>query len=160
MSTGVAQTIVGFARDEDGDHVALLDCGHRRHVRHRPPLSSYPWVLEESGRNARIGAALECARCLRREPPASLAPYRQTASFDETSLPGGLLRDHQTKAGVWARVCVTAGALTLELAAPAGARVTVTPDAPALIPPTLRHAVRLDGPVRFHVEFLRPDATG
>ncbi|MCB1185380.1 DUF3565 domain-containing protein, partial [bacterium] len=31
-------TITGFIQDEAGDWIALLACGHRRHVRHRPPL--------------------------------------------------------------------------------------------------------------------------
>lgn len=34
---GIGRRIVGFDRDEEGDWVALLECGHRQHVRHRPP---------------------------------------------------------------------------------------------------------------------------
>ncbi len=34
----VERRITGFAQDDVGDWVALLDCHHRQHVRHHPPL--------------------------------------------------------------------------------------------------------------------------
>lgn len=61
--------MVGFHRDEEGDWVAHLDCGHNQHVRHRPPFQMRAWVLEESGRQGRVGAPLECPLCDRGEPP-------------------------------------------------------------------------------------------
>ena len=61
--------MVGFHRDEEGDWVAHLECGHTQHVRHRPPFQLRPWVLDESSRQARIGAPLECPLCDRGEPP-------------------------------------------------------------------------------------------
>lgn len=60
--------MVGFHCDEEGDWVAHLDCGHRQHVRHRPPFQNRPWVLDEAGRAARLGALLECPLCDRGEP--------------------------------------------------------------------------------------------
>lgn len=57
------RAIVGFAQDEEGHWVALLECGHGQHVRHDPPLVSRPWVLSAEGRAARLGARLRCARC-------------------------------------------------------------------------------------------------
>ena len=57
------RAIVGFEQDESGDWVALLECGHRQHVRHRPPWQERPWVLTDDGRNGRIGAPLECPPC-------------------------------------------------------------------------------------------------
>jgi hypothetical protein len=55
--------IVGFYEDIAGDFVAMLECGHEQHVRHRPPFAERPWVLSEEGRRAKIGAALECRLC-------------------------------------------------------------------------------------------------
>jgi hypothetical protein len=55
--------IVAFRRDEQGDWIAELDCGHERHVRHDPPMESHTWVLDEASRRARIGAPIECGRC-------------------------------------------------------------------------------------------------
>lgn len=57
------RTIIGFDRDEEGDWVALLECGHTQHVRHNPPLVSRPWVLTEAGRRRFLGHELDCKRC-------------------------------------------------------------------------------------------------
>jgi hypothetical protein len=59
----VQRAIVGFEHDEVGDWVALLECGHRQHVRHRPPWQERPWVLSPEGRQGRLGGPLECAEC-------------------------------------------------------------------------------------------------
>lgn len=55
--------MVGFEQDEVGDWVALLECGHRQHVRHRPPWQEHEWVLTTAGRQGRLGSPLECADC-------------------------------------------------------------------------------------------------
>ena len=64
------RAIVGFRQDDEGHWVAELECGHRQHVRHEPPLQSRPWVLSEAGRASRLGTTLPCMRCLLGEPPA------------------------------------------------------------------------------------------
>lgn len=55
--------ITAFRRDEEGHWVAELECGHRQHVRHDPPLVSREWVLTPAGRRSRIGAELNCKLC-------------------------------------------------------------------------------------------------
>jgi hypothetical protein len=57
------QTIVGFRRDEQGDWVAELECGHGQHVRHRPPWEMRPWVVTPEGRREHLGKMLRCVRC-------------------------------------------------------------------------------------------------
>jgi hypothetical protein len=57
------QAIVGFHKDELGDWVAELACGHGQHVRHNPPWQNRPWVQTEEGRNSRLGYKLECKKC-------------------------------------------------------------------------------------------------
>jgi hypothetical protein len=52
--------IIGFHKDEDGDWVAELECGHNQHVRHEPPWVNRPWVVTEQGRAAFIGRDLPC----------------------------------------------------------------------------------------------------
>lgn len=54
---------MGFDRDDVGDWVALLECGHRQHVRHRPPWQERPWVLTPEGRQGRLGMPLNCVLC-------------------------------------------------------------------------------------------------
>lgn len=57
------QPIVGFHRDERGDWVADLACGHGQHVRHQPPFASRPWTLTEEGRRRHLGQTLNCKTC-------------------------------------------------------------------------------------------------
>ena len=57
------QRIVGFERDDEGHWRAELECGHRQHVRHDPPLVTRAWVLSEQGRASRLGLELDCKLC-------------------------------------------------------------------------------------------------
>jgi hypothetical protein len=59
----VRRTITGFVQDDEGDWVALLDCLHRQHVRHRPPFQDRAWVLVDAERHARVGTEIECPLC-------------------------------------------------------------------------------------------------
>jgi tellurite methyltransferase len=158
----VARKMLSFERDESsagaGAWVVLLDCGHRRHVRHRPPLSSYPWIDDADARAQAIGDRIECERCVQRIWPDDLESYHATAIFDEHTVPAGLLGDHQTKAGVWGRLEVLSGALTLVFVTPLDERVHVVAGEWAAIPPELRHHVELEGGVRFRVQFCRRTA--
>ncbi|MBC7809441.1 MAG: DUF3565 domain-containing protein [Akkermansiaceae bacterium] len=58
--------ITDFHRDEQGDWVARLECGHGQHIRHNPPWMVHPWVATPEGRERWIGAELECRDCDRR----------------------------------------------------------------------------------------------
>lgn len=55
--------IVGFEQDELGDWVALLECGHSRHVRHDPPWQAREWVTSAAGREGHLGTRLACREC-------------------------------------------------------------------------------------------------
>jgi hypothetical protein len=59
----VERAIVGFYLDAQGEWVAELACGHQQHVRHQPPFHLRPWVLEDEGRQRRLGTPLECRLC-------------------------------------------------------------------------------------------------
>lgn len=65
------QKICDFEKDDEDHWRAILECGHRQHLRHNPPMTTRPWVLTEAGRAERIGFELECKRC-DEEPDASL----------------------------------------------------------------------------------------
>jgi hypothetical protein len=57
------QPVVGYHRDEHGDWVADLACGHGQHVRHQPLMTTRAWVLTEAGRTGRLVTMLNCQRC-------------------------------------------------------------------------------------------------
>jgi hypothetical protein len=59
----VERRIAGFALDDEGHWVALLDCGHRQHTRHRPPFERRDWVLTPEGRASRLGLSVDCKLC-------------------------------------------------------------------------------------------------
>ena len=64
------RAIVGFHQDERGDWIAELACGHRRHVRHRPPFEVREWVVDDASRQARLGTPIDCGRCDQELPEA------------------------------------------------------------------------------------------
>ena len=55
--------IISFIQDDEGHWVADLECGHRQHMRHRPPFESRPWVTTPEGRTSRIGVEVNCKKC-------------------------------------------------------------------------------------------------
>lgn len=59
----VEQAMVDFFQDAEQHWVAVLACGHRQHVRHRPPLVERHWVLSVEGRRSRLGQRLWCKHC-------------------------------------------------------------------------------------------------
>lgn len=67
------RAMIGYVQDEAADWVARLSCGHRQHVRHRPPFFLRPWTQTKEGRQAMLGQLLDCVRCDRGEPPEELA---------------------------------------------------------------------------------------
>ena len=146
--------VTGFGLDAEGDWFAILNCGHRQHVRHRPPFFERPWVTTESGRNGKLGTMLDCVRCDRFELPDAFVLYKKTPIFTEHTIPAAFKKDHSTKAGVWARINVLAGrlryivdALDTDMALHAGT--------PGIIQPEVPHRVEPQGPVRFFLEMYR-----
>lgn len=154
MTTGIPRKMLSFSPDGDA-WIAALDCGHNRHVRHRPPLSSFPWIDDAEGRRAHVGQLIECGRCAQRIWPECAEPYHSTNVFDQHTVPAGLLADHRTKPRVWGRLEVLSGTLVLCFVEPLDERVTVATGEWAAIPPELPHHVELSGPVEFRVVFCR-----
>ena len=145
--------ITGFVEDEAGDPVAQLECGHRRHVRHDPPLSERPWVLDPAERSARIGTLLGCARCQRRELPEGFIEYKRTATFTEETLPAGLRSRHTTKPGIWALIHVERGRLRYRIHEPFHEEQILEPGTAGVVLPDVPHEVEPLGPVRVAVAF-------
>jgi hypothetical protein len=67
----IPRRIVSFHRDDQGDWVARLECGHNQHVRHNAPWFNRPWVVSGDGREAMLGQTLSCHKCATGAPPDS-----------------------------------------------------------------------------------------
>lgn len=151
--------VTAFDRDADGHWVARLDCHHLQHVRHHPPQFDRPWILTAEGRASRMGMALHCIRCDDFEWPAGLHHHRTTPEFEADRVPAGLLRDHETRRGVWGRIVVlrgeviyVAGAHRWHLKPGAGGSAD---DGAGVVVPEMKHHVEPRPGACFRVEFWR-----
>jgi tellurite methyltransferase len=152
------RAITGFRRDDRGDWVAELDCGHDQHVRHRPPFQQRPWVETERGRRERLGTPLACPLCDRAELPGALRLVRLSPDWDERTLPTGLRRTHRLAAGTWGRIVLREGRLRFTMAAIPPLEVELEgAGATQAIPPGVDHFVQPLGSVRLLIEFLAVD---
>lgn len=87
------------------------------------------------------------------------APHKTTPVFDEATLPDAIRSAHSTKPGVWGLLRVFEGEVRLVFHEPPRA-ITVSPEAPAPIPPEAVHHVEVEGAVRLQVEFYREQPPG
>ncbi|MEL6821541.1 MAG: DUF3565 domain-containing protein [Calditrichota bacterium] len=55
--------ILRFHKDEKGDWIVDLDCGHSRHMRHDPPWSNMDWIHSSEARWDRMQKPIECTEC-------------------------------------------------------------------------------------------------
>lgn len=79
-------------------------------------------------------------------------PYKSTPVFDENTLPGGLRREHRTKAGVWGIIRVLEGRLRYRVLDPVTETI-LDPDHSGLVLPDQPHFVEPLGAMRMQVEF-------
>ena len=112
------RNILGFGRDDEGDWVARLACGHNRHVRHRPPFINRPWVVHAAGRASWLGRSFDCLRCDRLEWPSRILQHRppdrciglgfaRTDRFDDPGAASGNWRTLELSQG-HATLCIDA----------------------------------------------------
>lgn len=142
--------ITGFALDDEGHWTALLDCGHRQHVRHQPPFINRPWVVTPQGRAGKLGEVLNCVRCDARELPDHFV------ARGNRSLAGPALI--ATAAGEWVRIDVTQGALHVRAAELAVDELLVPGEA-CVVVPGLAHALAPRGDLVASLTYFRaPDA--
>lgn len=144
--------IAAFHQDDALDWVADLGCGHRQHMRHRPPWTERAWVTTAEGRAGKIGAAVDCSLCDAIALPENAVEYRRTATFTAETLPAALRADHSTKAGTWARIVVDEGEVDYHVR---GRVHRLDRTHPGLVEPQIPHHVTPLGTVRLHVVFFR-----
>jgi len=89
--------------------------------------------------------------------PDNVTAYKKTPEFDEISVPNGLLKSHQTKAGVWGKIVVLGGQLKYTITEPEIEVILLDDTTYGVVEPTVFHEVEPIGKVRFYVEFYRND---
>ncbi len=87
--------------------------------------------------------------------PEGVAPYKKTPEFTEATVPAGLLKDHQTKEGVWGKIVILEGDLEYTIIEPELEVVTLNEGKYGVVEPIILHHVTPIGKVRFYVEFYR-----
>jgi tellurite resistance-related uncharacterized protein len=90
-----------------------------------------------------------------RSLPKTVEAYQRTKEFSAATVPAGLTREHDTKAGVWGRICVLEGTLHYRILAPEPEEHLLSPGHDGIIEPQILHEVEATEGVRFYVEFLR-----
>lgn len=86
--------------------------------------------------------------------PDNIVSYKRTPEFDETTVPVRLLSDHQTKAGVWAKIVVLSGKLLYTIQQPFE-EIILDANKCGVVEPTVLHQVKPIGQVLFYVEFYQ-----
>jgi tellurite resistance-related uncharacterized protein len=86
--------------------------------------------------------------------PCSLSPIRKTPEFDETSIPRGLLKAHQTKEGLWGKIVILEGKLQYKISQPEEI-IILDINNYGVIEPAILHEVKPLGAVKFYVEFYQ-----
>ncbi|MCZ6832042.1 MAG: DUF1971 domain-containing protein [Gammaproteobacteria bacterium] len=87
--------------------------------------------------------------------PAEVTSYKRTPEFTNETVPKGLVRAHQTKAGTWGKIVVLEGQLRYRILEPEHEEVDLSPEKHGVVEPTVLHEVEPLGKVRFYVEFYR-----
>ncbi|MGH9086984.1 MAG: DUF3565 domain-containing protein [Acidimicrobiales bacterium] len=149
--------ITGYHRDEAGDWVAELGCGHGQHVRHKPPFQLREWVLAAEGRQSRLGTPLDCPRCDRAELPETVRRVGASSVWDETTMPATLRRAHRLSVGTWGRIVVHGGRLRYSVATVPAVDVELDAGSTQAIPPEVEHHIEPLGAVRVSIELFAAD---
>lgn len=85
--------------------------------------------------------------------PEAVTPYKRTPEFDQDSVPAGLLRDHQTKEGVWGKIVILEGKLEYTITEPEVEVIVLDTEHFGVVEPTVLHHIKPLGDVKFYVEF-------
>lgn len=90
-----------------------------------------------------------------KEIPVNVTSYKKTPEFDESSIPKGLLKAHQTKEGVWGKIILTKGKLEYKINGAESVIVILDKNNHGVVEPAILHEVKAIGDVKFYVEFYK-----
>jgi len=87
--------------------------------------------------------------------PDGVEKYGESPLFNENTVPAKFTSNHATKAGVWGKICVSAGTLRYMVNEEGNEPQTLSANQYGIIKPEQSHFVEMIGPVEFKVEFYR-----
>lgn len=87
--------------------------------------------------------------------PDGVKAYKKTLVFDETTVPRGLLKDHQTMPGVWGLITILEGSLTYTIQSEPPEVNLLDKNQFGVVEPQVLHYVKPSGRVKFYVEFYK-----
>tara|TARA_B100001750_G_C15426791_1_gene555964 strand:- start:877 stop:1146 length:270 start_codon:yes stop_codon:yes gene_type:complete len=85
--------------------------------------------------------------------PEHLQQYSTSPVFTEETVPKGLLKDHNTKSGVWGLICVNEG--ELEYIIEDKETLILSPKNKGVVEPEVKHHIKPLGAVTFYIEFYK-----
>lgn len=85
--------------------------------------------------------------------PEHVQQYSASPVFTEETVPRGLLKDHNTKSGVWGLICVNEG--ELEYIIEDKETHILNPENKGVVEPEIKHHIKPLGPVSFTIEFYK-----
>lgn len=85
--------------------------------------------------------------------PNDVKPYKRTPLFNELNMPQGLLKNHNTKSGVWGLLTVQKGEIEYVIA---DNEINIlSPQLSGVIEPEIKHHIKPLGEVLFSIEFYK-----
>ena len=89
--------------------------------------------------------------------PRGYAEYRRTATFDASSVPKALLKEHRTKLGVWGKLIIHEGRLDYVVLEPERRVTTLAAGDEQVIVSALAHEIAPSDDARFTIAFYGPE---
>tara|TARA_B100000446_G_scaffold168521_1_gene173025 strand:- start:667 stop:936 length:270 start_codon:yes stop_codon:yes gene_type:complete len=85
--------------------------------------------------------------------PDHVQQYSTSPIFTEETVPRGLLKDHNTKSGVWGLISVSKG--ELEYIIEDKETHILSPEIKGVVEPEVKHHIKPLGAVTFYIEFYK-----
>lgn len=85
--------------------------------------------------------------------PSNVSPYKRTSTFNEITVPKGLLQNHNTKSGVWGLLTVESG--KIEYVIEDKEINILSSELSGVIEPEIKHHIKPLGEVSFFIEFYK-----
>jgi len=87
--------------------------------------------------------------------PNNLTYQKRTPQFSDGNMPEGMLGEHRTAVGIWAKIKVVEGNLTYRILEPDIEEHVLDRSRDGVVAPQESHQVEVNGPVRFYIEFFQ-----